>query len=144
MGKIIAINISKNKGTVKKEVPEVKFVENYGIEGDAHAGKWHRQISLLSFEHFDHFRDQVQIPFEYGIFGENLLVSQIDFNKVAIGNRILIGKEIILEVTQIGKTCHKSCEIRNIVGECIMPQKGIFAKVIHGGWAKKGDSVCFE
>ncbi|CEM61152.1 molybdenum cofactor biosynthesis protein MoaC [Treponema phagedenis] len=143
MGTLISINISPKRQTVKKEVTEANLIENFGIENDAHGGNWHRQVSLLSYESFLQFKDTIKIPMEHGIFGENLLISGIDFSKIKIGDRIIISNAE-LEVTQIGKDCHKGCEIKDIVGRCIMPEEGVFSKVIQGGAIKKGDAVCLK
>lgn len=143
MGKVVAINISKEKGTVKHSVDMAEFIADYGIKGDAHAGKWHRQVSLLSYESFVEFNGKLKINLEHGVFGENLLVSGIDFKKVEVGMKFK-SNEVELIVTQIGKECHKGCEIRNIVGNCIMPEEGVFAMVVSGGIIKRGDNICLE
>ncbi|MDO5713321.1 MAG: MOSC domain-containing protein [Tissierellia bacterium] len=143
MGKIIAICKSDKKGTVKEEIPVGEFQKDFGLEGDAHGGKWHRQVSLLSYESFIEFGKVAKIPMNPGIFGENLLIEGVDFSKVQVGDSFHIG-DVLLEVTQIGKECHHGCEIRNLVGNCIMPNEGVFAKVLHGGKVKKGDEICFE
>lgn len=139
MGKLIAINISPKRGTEKKEVKQAELVANYGIMQDAHAGKWHRQVSLLSAEKIDDFKAKgAQI--ENGAFGENLIVSGIDFKNLPLGTRFKIG-ESILEMTQIGKECHSHCAIFQRMGECIMPKDGVFAVVIKGGTIHPGDDV---
>ncbi|RVU54127.1 MOSC domain-containing protein [Anaerosphaera multitolerans] len=143
MGKIISINISEKKGTVKKAVESANLIEDFGIEKDAHAGNWHRQVSLLSYESFIKFKEEVKIKMEPGVFGENLLVKGLNLKEVKVGDKIQIG-EGLLEVTQIGKLCHKGCEIREIVGRCIMPDEGIFAKVLKGTEIKSGDEICLE
>ena len=137
MGKILAICISEKKGTLKNQIEEAKFIEDFGIENDAHAGKWHRQVSLLEFNKIDEFRKKgAQVDF--GAFGENLVVEGIELNKLLIGQKIKIG-DVLLEVTQIGKKCHDKCQIYYQVGECIMPKNGIFAKVLKGGTVKVGE-----
>lgn len=143
MGEIIAVCISEKKGTVKTSVNSAHFIEDFGIEGDAHAGKWHRQISLLSFESFEKFKDTVKIDIKYGAFGENLLVKGLDVSKIEIGTEI-ISNDVKMQVTQIGKVCHKDCEIRRLVGNCIMPTEGIFLKVLSSGTIKPGDGICIE
>ncbi|MGO1580232.1 MAG: MOSC domain-containing protein [Peptoniphilaceae bacterium] len=143
MGKIISINISEKKGTVKKPVDKIKILEGFGLENDAHGGNWHRQVSLLSYESFLKFKDDVKIDLSYGVFGENLLVEGIDIKNLEIGTRLKINNSV-LEVSQIGKMCHKGCEIRDIVGRCIMPDEGIFTKVISGDEIKVGDEICIE
>ena len=143
MGKVVAICKSVEKGTVKEEISSGVFIKDFGLEGDAHAGNWHRQVSLLSYERFIEFGKVAKISMNSGIFGENLLVEGIDFSKVGIGDFFRVG-EVLLEVTQIGKECHHGCEIRAIVGNCIMPSEGVFAKVLEGGKVSKGDEICFE
>lgn len=141
MAKVIAVCLSEKKGTIKTQKDSVKLIENYGIENDAHAGNWHRQVSLLSFESFEKFKDDIKIDLDYGVFGENILISGLNLRDIKIGQIIKI-KEVELEITQKGKKCHKSCEIRNIVGNCIMPNEGVFSVVKKGGVIKKGDEVC--
>lgn len=140
-GHIVSINISTEKGTVKHAVDEAKLIEDFGIEGDAHAGKWHRQVSLLAHESFEAFADTIKIDLDYGVFGENLLIEGFELAQAEIGDQFLINDEVLLEITQIGKTCHKACEIRNIVGNCIMPTEGIFAVVKKAGSVKVGDKI---
>jgi len=137
MGKILAICISEKKGTLKTQIEEAKFIEDFGIENDAHAGKWHRQVSLLEFNKIDEFRRKGG-KVDFGAFGENLVVEGIELHKLPIGTKIKIG-DILLEVTQIGKKCHDKCNIYYQVGECIMPKNGIFTKVLSGGIVKVGD-----
>ena len=139
MAVIRAICISDQKGTQKYRIPEGTFTEDYGIEGDAHAGKWHRQVSLLSAEKIQEFRDKgVQV--EYGAFGENLVVEGCDLRSLPVGTRFAIG-EVLLEMTQIGKECHDHCAIYNVTGDCIMPREGVFAKVLRGGRVREGDTL---
>ena len=138
MCKVLAICTSKHKGTLKNEVNEAIFIEEFGIEGDAHAGKWHRQVSLLAFEKIDEFRKKGG-DVDFGAFGENLVIEGIELNKLPVGQRLTIGEEVLLEVTQIGKECHDKCAIYYQVGECIMPKNGIFARVLKGGKVKVGD-----
>ncbi len=142
MGRIVAINRSEKKGTVKTEIAEGRFIADYGLEGDAHAGKWHRQVSLLDYGSFLAFGREAKIPMNEGIFGENLLVEGLDLSSVKVGDQ-LRSHDVLLEITQIGKECHKACEIRSIVGNCIMPTEGIFARVLEGGILRKGDEICF-
>ncbi|EOU2032310.1 MOSC domain-containing protein [Clostridium perfringens] len=139
MSKVRAICISEKKGTAKVQVPKAEFIEDFGIKGDAHAGKWHRQVSLLAFEKIEDFRaDGGNVDF--GAFGENLVVDGIELNKLPIGQKIKIG-EVLLEVTQIGKKCHDKCAIYYQVGRCIMPSYGIFTKVLNGGEITLGEEV---
>lgn len=137
MGRVIAVCTSPAKGTQKKNVGQAEFIEDYGIKGDAHAGKWHRQISLLSYDRIEEFRKRGALV-EDGAFGENLVVKGIDFRNLPVGTRLRCG-DVILEMTQIGKECHHGCEIFQKMGDCIMPREGVFAKVIKGGIIKNGD-----
>ncbi len=136
MGIIKAICLSKKRGTKKKPVESALAVTEYGLFGDAHAGNWHRQVSLLSWEKEEDFKRR-GAPIDYGAFGENLLVSGYDFKNLPIGTRFKCG-DVVLEMTQIGKKCHSHCEIYKAVGECIMPREGVFARVLHGGILKTG------
>lgn len=143
MGRVIAVCTSPERGTQKTSVEEGEFIEDYGIEGDAHAGKWHRQVSLLSYNKISEFRKRgAQV--EDGAFGENLVVDGIDFAALPAGARLICG-EVVLEITQIGKECHHGCRIYQQMGDCIMPREGVFAKVIHGGKIRRGDEMtCME
>lgn len=143
MGKVIAVCTSPEKGTQKTAVAEGNFIEDYGIEGDAHAGKWHRQVSLLSYDKIEAFR-QRGARVENGAFGENLVVEGIDFSALPVGTRLACG-DVVLEITQIGKKCHHGCAIFQQMGDCIMPREGVFAKVIRGGKICPGDEMtCME
>ena len=137
MGKIMAVCISEKRGTQKKNIEKVRLIENFGLEGDAHGGNWHRQVSLLSYEKVRAFEEK-GISVEDGAFGENLLVEGFDFKNLPVGTRFRCG-EVLLEMTQIGKECHSHCEIYQAVGDCIMPREGVFAIVLHGGTIRKGD-----
>ena len=139
MGKVIAICTSPAKGTQKTRIEEGTFIEDFGLEGDAHAGKWHRQVSLLSFEKIEEFRTK-GADVAFGAFGENLIVEGYDFKNLPVGTRFRCGK-VLLEMTQIGKECHHGCQIFQKMGECIMPREGVFAKVLHGGKIKAGDEM---
>lgn len=130
-GKLEAICISETRGTPKKSIAKAMLRENYGIVGDAHAGNWHRQVSLLSRSRIAAFAAR-GVPLTDGIFGENLIVSGIDCSRLPVGTRLRLG-DAMLEVTQIGKECHSHCAIYDTVGDCIMPREGIFAKVLQGG-----------
>ena len=128
MGKVIAVCISEQKGTQKHSVPEAEFIEDWGIKGDAHAGKWHRQVSLLSYDKIEDFRAKgAQVA--DGAFGENIIVEGFDFAKMPVGTRFCCN-DVVLEMTQIGKKCHHGCEIFQIMGDCIMPREGVFTKVL--------------
>ena len=137
MGKILALCISEKKGTLKTEINEANFIDDFGIENDAHAGKWHRQVSLLEFNKIDEFRKK-GANVDFGAFGENIVLEGIELHTLPIGQLIKIG-DVLLEVTQIGKKCHDKCQIYYQVGECIMPKNGIFTKVLKGGKVKVGD-----
>ena len=139
MGEIKAICISERRGTQKKEIPEAQILEDWGIEGDAHGGKWHRQISLLAVEKIEEFRAR-GAEVDYGAFGENLIVEGYDLRTLPVGTRFRIG-EVLLELTQIGKECHSHCEIYKKMGDCIMPREGVFTEVLHGGHIQKGDQI---
>ena len=139
MGKIMAVCISEKRGTQKKNIEKVRLIENFGLEGDAHGGNWHRQVSLLSYEKVRAFEEK-GISVEDGAFGENLLVEGFDFKTLPIGTRFRCG-EVLLEMTQIGKECHSHCEIYQAVGDCIMPMEGVFARVLHGGMIQIGDEM---
>lgn len=140
MPRVEAINISSKKGIVKKPVPRAEFRENFGIVGDAHAGDWHRQVSLLPLESIEEVRKMIPNLAD-GAFAENIIVSGVDFGSIQVGSQLFIGRDILLEVTQIGKECHTGCAIRTITGDCIMPREGIFCRVIHGGEMQPGDGV---
>jgi molybdenum cofactor synthesis domain-containing protein len=138
LGKIHAICISEKKGTRKHPVDEAVFVVEHGIEGDAHAGPWHRQVSLLPLEKIEAFRarnENVNIPF--GAFGENIVVEGFDLSAMPVGSLFASGN-VLLEMTQIGKDCHSHCNIFEVMGDCIMPREGVFARVLAGGVVKTG------
>ncbi len=137
MGKVIAVCTSAKKGTAKKSVGSAMLIVDHGLENDAHAGNWHRQVSLLSHEKILDFRARGAIV-AYGCFGENLVVDEIDFATLPVGTRLGCG-EVLLEISQIGKECHDRCQIYHSMGECIMPTQGVFAKVLRGGQVREGD-----
>ena len=139
MGRIHAICISEKKGTQKHEVSSAKLVESWGIEGDAHAGTWHRQVSLLGLGQIEEFRRR-GAKVEFGAFGENLVVEGYHFRELPVGTRFQAG-EAILEMTQIGKECHSHCAIYHAMGDCIMPREGVFARVLRGGVIRPGDEL---
>jgi MOSC domain-containing protein YiiM len=142
MAKVVAVNISAVKGVRKHTVPSCRLVIDHGIEGDAHAGNWHRQVSLLAQESIDKMQARLtDIQLKPGDFAENITTSGIAVMELPIGTRLKVGKEAELEVTQIGKACHMACEIRNIVGDCVMPREGIFAIVIREGTINPGDKI---
>lgn len=141
-GKVLAVCISERKGTMKHPVSEVLLRAGHGIEGDAHAGPWHRQVSLLATESAEPMRAVLpELP--AGAFAENILIEGLELKTLPIGTRLRVGGAL-LEVTQIGKECHKDCAIRQQVGDCIMPREGIFAHVLMGGAVRPGDPVTVE
>lgn len=140
MGKVVSVNISEKKGVVKNPVNEIELVEDFGVKGDAHAGKWHRQVSLLAEESIDKMKKMGLDHLDYGKFAENITTQGIDLPNLKIGTRMIIG-EAEVEVTQIGKECHGGCEIKRLVGDCVMPREGIFVKVLKGGKVRVGDDI---
>ncbi len=142
MGVVEALSISTERGVVKEPVDSADFIAGHGIAGDAHAGDWHRQVSLLPGESIDRMKQQMP-EIDQGAFAENIITRDLDLSRVQVGDRIVINNEVVLEVTQIGKECHSGCAIQAATGECIMPIEGIFGRVITGGVVKPGDPVIF-
>ena len=140
LGRVIAVNISQKKGTVKTPVPFGNFIEDHGLEGDAHAGKGIRQVSLLGRESYAKYKDREIKGLCDGKFAENITTEGIILYELPIGTRLKIG-ETLQEVTQIGKACHDGCEIQRLVGSCVMPKEGIFSKVLRGGAVRPGDLI---
>lgn len=138
--KIVAISISEKKGQRKHNIPEAELITDFGMKGDAHAGKWHRQISLLGIASIELMKEK-GAPVAPGDFAENITVEGLVLYELPIGTKLIVGDGIELEVTQIGKECHSGCEIQKLVGSCIMPTQGIFARVIKGGMIRVGDAV---
>jgi MOSC domain-containing protein YiiM len=144
MASVIAVCTSAKKGTRKTAVPEITVKENYGVAGDAHADSgWHRQVSLLADESINKKRGK-GMDLDCGDFAENITTKGIELNTLPLGTVFHIGDEVVLELTQIGKECHASCEIRTLIGDCIMPKEGIFTKVLKGGRVKAGDNIVVE
>ena len=139
MGKVHAVCISTIRGIAKQAVPEGKFVVNWGIEGDAHAEHWHRQVSLLGLECIEAFRRRGG-QVEFGAFGENLVVDGFHFSSLPVGTLLRCG-DVLLEITQIGKECHNHCAVYEAIGDCIMPREGVFARVLEGGIIRPGDRM---
>lgn len=137
MGIVKAVCISEKKGTQKQDVGKVQVIEDFGFANDAHAGKWHRQVSLLSYEKIEEFKAR-GAEIEFGAFGENLVISGYDFRKLSIGTKFQCN-DVVLELTQIGKECHHGCQIFQKMGDCIMPREGVFCKVLKGGNIQTGD-----
>ncbi len=136
-GIVKAVCISEKRGTQKINIKEANFIKDFGIEMDAHAGNWHRQVSLISYEKIEAFNARgAQV--EDGAFGENLIVEGFDFRELPVGTRFQCN-EVLLELTQIGKECHSHCQIYDKMGECIMPREGVFARVLQGGTIRIGD-----
>ena len=139
MAKVLAVCISEKKGTMKHPVDRIQLKKEHGIVGDAHAGNWHRQVSLLSDESVAKMRKTFpDIP--VGAFAENILTDGIILYELPVGTRLRVG-EVLLEVTQIGKECHADCAIRQQVGDCVMPREGIFAIVLEEGTISPGDEI---
>lgn len=141
-GIVKAVCISEKKGTEKRPVESINLIENWGVENDAHAGNWHRQVSLLTYEKVVAFNERGGNAKE-GAFGENILVEGIDFRTLPVWSKIIIG-DVELRMTQIGKECHTTCAIFKRVGDCIMPREGVFAEVIKGGKVMANDKVKVE
>ncbi|MFC1822753.1 MOSC domain-containing protein [Thermodesulfobacteriota bacterium] len=138
--KIVSISISKKKGTRKDIVDEAVLVPDHGLEGDAHAGPWHRQVSFLASESIDRVRSQ-GLDVTFGDFAENVATTGIDWVNVPVGTRFNLGDSVVVEITQIGKECHNKCAIYYLAGDCIMPKEGVFGKVIQGGRIRGGDQI---
>ncbi len=142
MGTIHGICVSEEKGTAKHTIPAVDVIESWGLDGDAHAGTWHRQVSLLGLEQIEAFRAR-GVNVAFGAFGENLIVEGFHLRTLPVGTRLRAG-EVLLEITQIGKECHAHCAIRQATGDCIMPREGVFARVLHGGTLHVGDEIAVD
>jgi MOSC domain-containing protein YiiM len=140
---IISIAISRKKGTRKTCVETARVVENHGLENDAHAGKWHRQVSFLASESIERARNQ-GLDVTFGDFAENIATCGIDWLSIPVGTRMRIGEEALIEVTQIGKECKRKCAIYYQAGDCIMPKEGVFAKVLRGGVIRNGDRISIQ
>jgi len=143
LGCIAAICISREKGTVKEPVPRAELRMDHGIVDDAHAGPWHRQVSLLPRESIERMKEIIPTIVD-GAFAENVVTDGIDLATLSIGDHLRLGDEVVLEVTQIGKECHNACAIKVQVGDCIMPREGIFCRVLAGGTLTPGDAVTAE
>lgn len=141
MAKVVAINISEQKKTPKKTIEEGTLIENFGFENDAHAGKWHRQVSLLAKESIEKAKGMRTDGLCHGMFAENITTEGIVLHTLPVGTKLKIGDSAVIEVTQIGKECHDGCAIKELVGQCIMPKEGIFGVVITGGKVKAGDEI---
>ena len=140
MGTIIAVCISDRKGIQKSEVPEIELRVGLGIPGDAHAGNWHRQLSLLGRESVARMEERIGFALKPGAFAENVLCEGLDLVRLPVGTRLRVGTALC-QVTQIGKECHADCAIREQAGDCVMPREGIFARVLEEGEARPGDQI---
>ena len=139
MASVVAVCISEQKGTQKHEVPEIQLKIDHGIVGDAHAGNWHRQVSLLAQESVENMKAVFPV-IPVGAFAENILTEGLTLFTLPVGTRLRVG-EVLLEVTQIGKECHAHCAIRQQVGDCVMPREGIFTIVLEEGTIRAGDTI---
>ena len=138
--KIVSLAISRKKGTRKQVVQEAKLIKDHGLEGDAHAGKWHRQVSLLAAESIDQSRNN-GLNVTFGDFAENIATIGTDWKTIPLGTRVRLGETAMIEITQIGKECTNKCAIFYQAGDCIMPREGVFAKVIKGGIVRCEDKI---
>lgn len=139
-GTVLSVNISEKKGTPKTAVNPGVMIENFGFEGDAHAGKWHRQVSLLAKESIEKAKNGPTGGLCHGIFAENITTEGIELYTLPVGTRLSVG-ECIIEISQIGKECHEGCAISKLVGQCVMPREGVFAVVLKGGKVFEGDAI---
>ncbi len=142
MGSVIAVCISNRKGVRKNAVPQITVKREHGIVGDAHAGNWHRQISLLADESIETMR-ALGLTLTPGAFAENIVTGGVELKSLPVGTRLRVG-EALLEVTQIGKECHNDCAIKKTTGKCVMPTEGIFAAVVEEGVIRPGDRIAVE
>jgi MOSC domain-containing protein YiiM len=138
--KIVSIAVSKNKGTRKAQIDQASLIQNHGLEGDAHAGPWHRQVSFLASESIEASKKK-GCDVTFGDFAENIATSGINWQKVPVDTLIHLGDSAIVKITQIGKECHNKCAIYYLAGDCIMPREGIFGRVLKGGKIHRGDLV---
>ena len=142
MARVIAVCISERKGVRKNEVPEIRLKREHGILGDAHAGNWHRQVSLLAQESIDTMR-QLGLKLSPGAFAENIVTEGIVLKTLPVGARLRVGP-VLLVITQIGKECHNDCAIKQATGKCVMPTEGVFAIVLEEGTIRPGDEIRLE
>lgn len=139
-GRVVAVSVSVRKGVKKANVDAARLVENHGLEGDAHSGTWHRQVSLLAAESIEEIRAR-GLAVHPGDFAENVTTEGIQLWSLPVGTRLKLGPESLAEVTQIGKQCHNRCAIFHQVGDCVMPRKGIFVRILKGGRLQPGDTI---
>ncbi|MBI5583598.1 MAG: MOSC domain-containing protein [Deltaproteobacteria bacterium] len=138
--KIIAVSTSDQKGVPKKNISAGRLIEDFGVEGDAHGGPWHRQVSLLALESIKKMQD-LGLKVHPGSFAENITTEGIGLPGLPLGTRLRLGPQALVEVTQIGKVCHDRCAIYRLAGDCVMPREGIFVRVLQGGPVKPGDVI---
>ena len=138
--KIISIALSKKKGTRKAQVQQATIIKNHGLEGDAHAGPWHRQVSFLAAESIETARNN-GFEVTFGDFAENIATEGIDWKTLPVGTHVRLGDQVLIEITQIGKECHNKCAIYYKAGDCIMPREGVFARVLAEGTIRRGDNI---
>ncbi len=143
MAEVLAVCVSEVRGVQKRPAEEIELRDGYGVVGDAHAGAWHRQVSLLSQESVDALQGKLSLRLRPGDFAENILVKGIRVHELPVGTRLRIGAALC-EVTQIGKECHRDCAIRRTAGDCVMPREGVFVRVLLGGRVRPGDAVGIE
>ncbi len=139
-GKVLAVNISQDKGTKKRNIRRCELLSDFGLKGDAHGGHWHRQVSLLANESIEGMRQKGLKP-AYGDFAENITTEGIDLMSLPIGTALRIGRDAVLRMTQKGKECHDRCAIYYQMGDCVMPREGVFAEVLKTGHIAVGDSI---
>ena len=139
-GTVVAVNISEKKGTPKKTIEEGVLIENFGLQGDAHAGKWRRQVSLLGVESIEKAKLGPTNGLCHGVFAENITTEGIELYTLPVGTKLRVG-ESLLEISQIGKECHEGCAVSKLVGQCVMPREGVFAVVLQGGKVRAGDAI---
>ncbi|MBA4417995.1 MAG: MOSC domain-containing protein [Syntrophus sp. (in: bacteria)] len=139
-GKVLSVNIAKDKGEKKHNIGKCKALKAFGLENDAHGGFMHRQISLLATESIQKIRDK-GLDVSYGDFAENLTTEGIDLPSLPVGTTLKIGKDLLVKVSQIGKECHTRCAIFQQVGDCVMPREGIFVEVLNDGEVAVGDEI---
>lgn len=137
---ITSIALSRHKGTRKEVVEEARLIKDHGLEGDAHAGDWHRQVSFLAAESIARAAQQ-GLKVDFGDFAENIATSGLDWTTLPVGTRLLLGSTAQVEITQIGKECHRKCAIFYQAGDCIMPREGVFGRVLTSGLIRCGDSL---
>jgi MOSC domain-containing protein YiiM len=141
--KIVSIATSRKKGTQKVTVDEALLIKEHGLEGDAHAGTWHRQVSFLASEEIDKAREK-GLEVTFGDFAENIATIGVDWKRIPVGSRIRLGQNALVEITQIGKECHNRCAIYYKAGDCIMPREGVFGRVLEEGKIRCGDPIRIE